>query len=69
MVESGGSLGTALLKHKLVDKIEIFISSKILGGGKRSILGLGIERMSEILEFKESNWEKSGDDILFTGYL
>lgn len=69
LVESGGSLSTALLKQKLVDKIHVFIAPKMLGGGKRSVLGLGIERMQEILEFRHSFWEKSGDDILFTGYL
>lgn len=69
MVESGGALGTALLKQKLVDKVQVFIAPKLLGGGKRSILGLGIERMAEIMEFTSHSWTKVGDDILFTGYL
>jgi diaminohydroxyphosphoribosylaminopyrimidine deaminase/5-amino-6-(5-phosphoribosylamino)uracil reductase len=69
MVESGGSLATALIKQRLVDKLHVFIAPKLLGGGKRSILGLGIERMQEILEFRSSSWEACGDDLLFTGYL
>ena len=69
MVESGGSLATALIKQRLVDKLQVFIAPKLLGGGKRSILGLGIERMQEILEFRSSSWETCGDDLLFTGYL
>jgi diaminohydroxyphosphoribosylaminopyrimidine deaminase/5-amino-6-(5-phosphoribosylamino)uracil reductase len=69
MVESGGSLGTALLKNGLVNKLHLMIAPKLLGGGKRSILGLGIERMHEVLEFKSSEWESSGADMLFTGYL
>jgi diaminohydroxyphosphoribosylaminopyrimidine deaminase / 5-amino-6-(5-phosphoribosylamino)uracil reductase len=69
MVESGGSLGTALLKQRLVDKLHVFVAPKLLGGGKRSVLGLGIERMQEIVEFKQSNWELCGEDMLFTGYL
>jgi diaminohydroxyphosphoribosylaminopyrimidine deaminase/5-amino-6-(5-phosphoribosylamino)uracil reductase len=69
MVESGGSLGTALLKNRLVNKLHLFIAPKLLGGGKRSILGLGIERMQEVLEFEKSEWESSGQDLLFTGYL
>lgn len=69
MVESGGSLGSALLKHRLVNKLELFIAPKLLGGGKRSILGLGIERMQEVMEFNRVDWKPSGTDMLFTGYF
>ena len=69
MVESGGTLGTALLRQGLVDKVHVFIAPKMLGGGKRSVLGLGIERMHEILNFTSTGWEQVGDDMLFTGYL
>lgn len=69
MVESGGSLASALIKQRLVDKLHVFIAPKLLGGGKRSILGLGIDRMQEIMEFRSSSWETCGDDLLFTGYL
>ncbi|MDX1671072.1 MAG: bifunctional diaminohydroxyphosphoribosylaminopyrimidine deaminase/5-amino-6-(5-phosphoribosylamino)uracil reductase RibD [Balneolaceae bacterium] len=69
LVESGQNLASALLKHDLVDKLEIFIAPKLIGGGTRSVMGLGIERMSEILEFRESSWKLVGDDMLFTGYF
>ncbi|KPP99548.1 MAG: bifunctional diaminohydroxyphosphoribosylaminopyrimidine deaminase / 5-amino-6-(5-phosphoribosylamino)uracil reductase RibD [Bacteroidetes bacterium HLUCCA01] len=69
MVESGGTLATALLKQGLVDKVQLFIAPKLLGGGKRSILGLGIERMNEIVPFRKTHWEPCGEDMLFTGYL
>jgi diaminohydroxyphosphoribosylaminopyrimidine deaminase / 5-amino-6-(5-phosphoribosylamino)uracil reductase len=69
LVESGGTLATALLRQKLVNKVQIYIAPKVLGGGKRSILGLGIERMSEIVEFHSVNWKQVGEDLLFTGYL
>lgn len=69
MVESGGTLATALLRQKLVDKLHLFVAPKLLGGGKRSILGLGIERMQEIMDFRTSEWEQVGPDMLFTGYL
>jgi hypothetical protein len=32
-------------------------------------MGTGITRMSEILAFKDVQWQKIGDDMLFTGYL
>lgn len=69
MVESGGTLATALLRQKLVDKLQVFIAPRLLGGGKRAVLGLGINHMHEILDFRESTWEQVGPDLLFTGYL
>ena len=69
LVEAGSSLASALIKNNLVDKVQLFIAPKLLGGGVRSLLGIGIQRMNEIIEFKHTSWEKIGDDMLFTGYL
>ncbi len=69
LVEAGQSLATALLREKLVDKIECFIAPKLLGAGTKTIAGLNILRMNEVLELKQTNWEKVGKDILLTGYI
>ncbi|HET6527180.1 MAG TPA: bifunctional diaminohydroxyphosphoribosylaminopyrimidine deaminase/5-amino-6-(5-phosphoribosylamino)uracil reductase RibD [Balneolaceae bacterium] len=69
LIEAGQNLATALLREGLVDKVECFIAPKILGGGTKSIAGLGIDHMSEILEFKEVQWHQVGNDLLFSGYL
>lgn len=69
LVEAGSNLASALVKQNLVDKIHIFIAPKMLGGGTRSFLGLGIERMSEIIGFRSGKWTKTGEDMLFTGYF
>lgn len=69
LVEAGQNLASALLRQRLVDKVECFISPKILGGGTRSVLGLGIHHMDKVLKFRETEWEKIGKDMLFTGYL
>ncbi|MBN2730822.1 MAG: bifunctional diaminohydroxyphosphoribosylaminopyrimidine deaminase/5-amino-6-(5-phosphoribosylamino)uracil reductase RibD [Balneolaceae bacterium] len=69
MVEAGQSLASALIKERLVDKIACFIAPKMLGAGTRSIMGTGINRMDEILEFTKVQWKKVGNDMLFTGYL
>ena len=69
LVEAGQSLSTALLKKKLVDKVELFITPKLLGGGTKSVLGLGRNRMKEVLEFSEYEWRQVGDDMLLSGYL
>ncbi|MEX1121924.1 MAG: dihydrofolate reductase family protein, partial [Balneolales bacterium] len=60
---------TALISQNLVDKIHLFIAPKILGGGTRSLLGLGINRMEDVLALQRTSWEKSGEDMLFTGYF
>lgn len=69
LVEAGQSLASALLREQLVDKVECFIAPKMLGGGTRSVMGLGINHMSEIMEFREVQWRQVGNDLLFSGYL
>lgn len=69
LVEAGQSLATALIRQRLVDKLELFISPKLLGGGTRSILGLGINRMKEVIELRDETWRRIGDDLLLSGYL
>lgn len=69
LVEAGQNLASTLLRENLVDKIACFIVPKLLGGGVKSIAGLDILRMNEIIELKRTSWEKVGKDMLFTGYL
>lgn len=69
LVEGGQQLSSALIRQGLVDKLELFIAPKLLGGGTRSLINIGINKMKEIAELKESTWTKVGDDILLTGYF
>jgi diaminohydroxyphosphoribosylaminopyrimidine deaminase/5-amino-6-(5-phosphoribosylamino)uracil reductase len=69
LVEAGQHLATALLRPKLVDKVECFVAPKMLGGGTRSVLGAGINHMSEIMEFRDVQWQQVGNDLLFSGYF
>ncbi len=69
LVEGGQNLNSALLSEQLVDKVECFIAPKMLGGGTKSVLGVGINRMEEIMEFREVKWRQVGQDLLFTGYF
>jgi diaminohydroxyphosphoribosylaminopyrimidine deaminase / 5-amino-6-(5-phosphoribosylamino)uracil reductase len=66
IVEGGQNLSTALLKNGLVDRLQIFIAPKLLGGGTKSILGLGINRMEDVVPFRKTNWQQVGSDILIT---
>ena len=69
LVEGGQQLSSALLKQNLVDKIELFIAPKLLGAGTRSIIDLGINKITEARSLKEFSWKQVGDDMLLTGYL
>lgn len=69
LVEGGQALSTAFLREELVDQLELFIAPSILGGGKRSILGLGRNRMEEIMTFRQWEWNRFGKDMLLTGRL
>jgi len=69
LVEAGQNLASALLRQRLVDKVECFVAPKMLGGGTKSVIGVGINRMSEIMEFRDVQWRQVGKDLLFTGYL
>lgn len=67
LVEAGQNLASAMLRERLVDKLACFVAPKLLGGGTRSVMGLGLHHMDEIFSFRESSWEPVEDDILFTG--
>ncbi len=69
LVEAGSQLASAMVRDNLVDKLHLFVAPKMLGGGIRSFLGLGIDRMSEIIGFRSAGWTRAGEDMLFTGYF
>jgi len=69
LVEGGQSLSSALLRDGLVDKIAVFIAPFLLGGGTRSVIGLGIERIDERLSLRNVEWHSVGKDMLMTGYF
>ena len=69
LVEAGQELTSVLLRQGLVDKIELFIAPKLLGGGRRSVLNLGINKLNDIFGLKDVTWKKVGEDMLLTGYL
>jgi len=69
LVEAGQQLGTAMIKQNLVDKLELFIAPKLLGGGTKSFLGLNVNHMRNTRKFRSHQWEPIGDDLLLTAYL
>jgi diaminohydroxyphosphoribosylaminopyrimidine deaminase / 5-amino-6-(5-phosphoribosylamino)uracil reductase len=69
LVEGGQQLSSALIREGLVDRLRLFITPKLLGGGTRSVLNLGINRMEDIVPFKSHTWEQVGSDMLLTANL
>ena len=68
LVEAGQQLASALIRADLVDKIELFSAPKLLGGGTKSVVSAGINRMADLRKFRQFNWEQVGDDMLLTAY-
>lgn len=66
LVEGGQSLSSALLREGLVDQIELFVAPKLLGGGSRSVVGIGVERMEDVRPFRSVEWTRFGEDMLLT---
>lgn len=69
LVEGGQQLSSALLKKGLVDRLQLFIAPKLLGGGTKSIVSLDYNRMEDIVPFRDFTWRQCGQDILLTANL
>lgn len=69
LAEAGQSLSVALLRAGLVDRLQLFIAPKILGGGTKSLSGLGLNRMEDLVPFHSYSWEQVGSDMLLTANL
>ena len=66
LVESGPTFGTALLKADLVDEIVLFQAPTFFGSGTPSISDLGINSISQRLDFDIADVEVIGADLKIT---
>lgn len=70
MIEGGASIAASALKEKIVDKIVFVYAPKILGGDGRVMFdALGIRRMRQSIAVKRLQVQKSGCDLIVSGYL
>ena len=71
LIEGGGKVIASAFKAKIVDKINFFYGSKILGGnnGKSICNGLGPALMKDSIQIQDIDVTLFGNDVLIEGYV
>ena len=71
LVEGGGTLHTALLEKKLVDKMFITLSPKLIGGNNSPSFfhGKGVNFVKDSLGLQKIKILNISDDIIVEGYF
>jgi len=65
LVESGGDLAAALIKHDLADRLAWFRSPKLIGAdGRGAVAAFGIDAIAEAPAFVRDSITDAGDDVL-----
>jgi diaminohydroxyphosphoribosylaminopyrimidine deaminase / 5-amino-6-(5-phosphoribosylamino)uracil reductase len=70
LIEGGGSIHAAFLEKQLVDKVEIYIAPKLVGGSNAPTFleGTGVELMRDAVDLENLHITQIGKDFKFTGY-
>lgn len=71
LIEGGSILNYSALEQNIVDKVQVYIAPKLIGGenSKTPIGGKGIELLKDAINVKELTYRNIGNDILLEGYL
>ena len=66
LLEGGGKLNWSAIEDNIVNRVQAYISTKIVGGEKAHspVGGIGINKMSDAILLKNSEIKIYGDDIL-----
>ncbi|MBO1912570.1 dihydrofolate reductase family protein, partial [Microvirga sp. 3-52] len=70
LIEGGGTIHAAFLENQLVDKVEIYIAPKLVGGSQAPTFleGAGVELMRDAVDLENLQITQIGKDFKFTGY-
>lgn len=70
LIEGGGTIHAAFLENQLVDKVEIYIAPKLVGGvhAPTFLEGTGVELMRDAIDLENLHITQIGKDFKFTGY-
>ncbi|HZS94078.1 MAG TPA: RibD family protein [Chloroflexota bacterium] len=69
LIEGGAALITSALRDRIVDRLTVCIAPKIIGSGIEAVGDLAISRMDQALDFAESSFVCTGEDVVFDGRL
>lgn len=70
LLEGGSSINYSAIKEGIVDKVNVFIAPKIIGGSsaKTPIGGEGIAFMKDAISLHDIEIYRFGDDVMIEGY-
>lgn len=70
LLEGGGTVHAAFLEQQLVDKVEIYIAPKLVGGvnAPTFLEGAGVDFMKEAISLENLTITSIGKDFKFSGY-
>jgi diaminohydroxyphosphoribosylaminopyrimidine deaminase/5-amino-6-(5-phosphoribosylamino)uracil reductase len=70
LIEGGATTVASALRDKAVDKLLLFYAPKIIGGDGRAMIDkLGIKRVRHAIRLRRMEVQRSGADLLVSGYL
>ena len=71
LVEGGGEVNASFLTGGFAQRVMFFYGPKILGGrdARKGVAGDGAKNVSEIIQLREVEWRKLGEDLLLTAKL
>jgi diaminohydroxyphosphoribosylaminopyrimidine deaminase / 5-amino-6-(5-phosphoribosylamino)uracil reductase len=68
LVEGGGEVNASFLLGGFTQRVAFFYAPKILGGRDacKGVAGNGAKNLSEVIQLREVEWRKLGEDLLLT---
>jgi diaminohydroxyphosphoribosylaminopyrimidine deaminase/5-amino-6-(5-phosphoribosylamino)uracil reductase len=66
-IEGGGEVATSVIKSGEVDRIILFFAPKLFGSGITGINDLNVSSPEKAITFRQSQWRKVGNDMMFEG--
>jgi diaminohydroxyphosphoribosylaminopyrimidine deaminase/5-amino-6-(5-phosphoribosylamino)uracil reductase len=69
LLEGGSTLAGEALRQRLIDKVMLFYSPKLVGGdGPGLFAGRGVARMEDAIRLRDITYTRFGEDMLIQGY-
>ncbi len=68
LVEGGGEVNASFLLGGFAQRVAFFYAPKILGGrdSRKGVAGDGAQNLREVVQLREIEWRKLGEDLLLT---